>query len=68
MFTERDIKSIVNDSVKSVLTSENEPITESQLTEIITKAISSCLLSSEYIEYLDKELGEKLAFAERLGM
>lgn len=68
MFTERDIKSIVSDSVKSILTSENAPITESQLTEIITKSISSCLLSSEYIEYLDKKLEENRALAERLGM
>lgn len=60
MFTERDIKSIVSNSVKSVLTSENEPITESQLTEIITKAISSCLLSDEFAEYIDNILGEML--------
>lgn len=66
--TEKDIKSIVDDSVKSVLTSENESINKTQLTEIITKSISSCLLSDKYINYLDCRLGEKQAFAERLRM
>ena len=65
MFNEKVIASLVNASVKNVLKSETEPITKEQLNEAITKSISSCLLSMEFLDYIDEQLGKRMERVKR---
>ena len=59
MYTERDIQRKVKSVVDGVTKSGQEHITPEQLTEILTKSISSCILSRDFIGYVDDELGKK---------
>lgn len=59
MFTEKDIQRKVKSVVDSVIQSDQERITPEQLTEILTKSISSCMLSRDLIDYVDEGLGKK---------
>lgn len=65
MFTERDIAQLVNESLKQVQKSDDGIITDKYLTEVITKSISSCLLSSEFIDYIDETLAKKIHLSKR---
>ena len=68
MFNERVISNLVKSSVKSVSSLNNVPLTEDQLTEVITKSISACLLSHEFIDYVDERLGKRMKLAQREGI
>lgn len=59
MYTERDIRRKVKSVVDGVTESGQEHITPEQLTEILTKSISSCILSHDFIDYVDDEFGRK---------
>ncbi len=58
MYTERDIQRKVSSAIKSVIKPGQEHITPEQLTEILTKSISSCILSHDFIDYVDNEFGK----------
>ncbi len=65
MFTERDIAHLVNKALQQVQKSEDEPLTKEHLAEAITKSISSCLLSHEFIDYVDEALAKKIHQSKR---
>lgn len=60
MYSERDIQRKVKSVVDNVVEPEQEYVTPDQLTEILTKSISSCILSQDLIDRVDREIAMKI--------
>ncbi len=57
MYSEREIQHKVETAVKSVVKSDSDTITPKQLTDVLTKVLSSCLLSTDFSKHIDQQLG-----------
>lgn len=54
-----DVRKTVETVIEEVTQNSNDPITPEQLTEILTKTLSSCLVSSDFIDYVETEFEKK---------